>query len=487
MKQLTILGLGLWSKHLTMEAQECLQEENHYIILQTKKCYATAWLEKQGIVIESMDDCYEQSDDFDQLNHLIVHKLLNFLNENDQVIYAVPGSVQEISMQRQIFEACKQRDICVRIIDGIGLASAAQAAAGPMMGWKESARTISVVDIVQNVDSAHDAWCLIELDSRYWAAEAKLALMEYYSDDWMVVMAIAREKQFVFREVPIHQIDQQLEEDYSHRTCLLVGAVPFEQITHYSKQELMQILQRLRAPDGCPWDREQTHFSLRNTLVEESYELKEAIERNNDVNMIEELGDILMLVYFHTMIGEEQGRFSLEEIYTTVCEKLIYRHPHVFKENEIDGIQSIEQNQEQWDQLKRTEKNQKSYAAAVNDVPKAFPALLRAQKVLKRASDAGFDYSTMYTLEQLSDYFKLMMQGDREKAGELLFLLVDLLRMHHISAEELLSEIIDDFSRKFEKLEWAIIEGGQKIDDLSSADIQMYWGSNKNKPLTNRK
>ncbi len=208
----------------------------------------------------------------------------------------------------------------------------------------------------------------------------------------------------------------------------------------YTMEQFLEIMRILRAPNGCPWDAEQTHQSIRNNMLEEAYEAADAIDNSDFAALREELGDVLMQVVFHSVIAEEKGNFNFNEVVNEVCEKLVYRHPHVFGNVQADTSEKVLEN---WDKLKMSEKHQQTYTDTLKSVPSAFPALLRAEKVQKRAQKAG----VLITEEEAKEKIK-----NSSDIGEILFATVALARANGQNPEELLykktNEFIDNFAKK---------------------------------------
>lgn len=166
----------------------------------------------------------------------------------------------------------------------------------------------------------------------------------------------------------------------------------FEIKKQYHFDDLLQVMRILRSEEGCMWDRQQDHHSIRRDFIEETYEVCEAIDNEDTELLKEELGDVLFQVVFHTTIEEEQGHFNMDDVIDGICKKMIYRHPHVFKDVQVDSTQDILNN---WDDLKKTEKHQKSVADTMNSVARTLPALIRAEKVMKKAEKAGFEWNSV--------------------------------------------------------------------------------------------
>ena len=278
-----------------------------------------------------------------------------------------------------------------------------------------------------------------------------------------------------------------------------------------SKQfdELVRLMARLRAPDGCPWDRKQTHESLKPYLVEEAYEVLETIDRGHSDRLREELGDLLLQILFHTQIGAEQGTFTIEEVMQRLAEKLVRRHPHVFgSPDEKDRPANAEEVLGRWEEIKRNERQRTGERGSILDgVPKTLPALLRAFQVQARASRVGFDWPhSEQGLEQvmakvdeevreLRDVLPLGMSGKlprgsspstdsvgeetrsrlEDEFGDILFALVNLARFFKVNPEEALRKAINRFTDRFSYIESQAAGRGRALEDLTLAEMEAYW------------
>ncbi|MBE6728701.1 MAG: nucleoside triphosphate pyrophosphohydrolase [Ruminococcaceae bacterium] len=253
----------------------------------------------------------------------------------------------------------------------------------------------------------------------------------------------------------------------------------------YDMEQFINIMKMLRAPDGCPWDKEQTHSSIRNNFLEEVYEVVDAIDRDSTEDMREELGDVLMQVVFHAVMAEEENRFDFSDVVNEVCQKLVYRHPHVFGDVKADTSEKVLDN---WEKLKRTEKSQSTYTDTLKSVPLAFPSLMRAQKLQKRASKAGYDWTSAEEAfgkinEETTELKEAMADADKaeiaEEIGDLLFSVVNVARLLGVDCEEALHRSNDKFISRFSKAEETIIKDGKNIKQLSAAELDEYWQSAK--------
>lgn len=249
----------------------------------------------------------------------------------------------------------------------------------------------------------------------------------------------------------------------------------------YNASDLLNILKILRQPDGCPWDREQTHSSIRGNLLEEAYETADAIDRGSDTDLCEELGDLLLQVAFHSQIAAEEKAFSFDDVTDGICKKLILRHPHVFGDVSADNSEQVLEN---WDAIKKEEKHQQTYTDTLESVPRAFPALMRAVKVQKRASRAGFDWDNAEDAfaklpEEVNELREACAGGDlceiEEEFGDLLFAAVNMSRFYKIDAENALSKATDKFIRRFKSVEGAVVNSGKDMKELTLDELDVIW------------
>lgn len=255
----------------------------------------------------------------------------------------------------------------------------------------------------------------------------------------------------------------------------------------YSIEDLRDIVRILREPGGCPWDAEQTHKSIRNGLLEEAYEVADAIDNSEMQELCEELGDLLLQVVFCSQISLEEKSFTLDDVADGICKKLILRHPHVFGNVVAETSDKVLEN---WDAIKRDEKSQKTYYDTLESVPRAFPALMRAAKVQKRASKAGFDWDNLDDAfskipEETEELKEAIEIGDKEKIseeyGDLLFAAVNVSRFLKVDAEQSLAFATDKFMKRFKAVEDVVVNLGRDMQELSLAELDEIWNSVKHK------
>ena len=252
--------------------------------------------------------------------------------------------------------------------------------------------------------------------------------------------------------------------------------VDFQYASHYTVEDLRRIMEALRAPDGCPWDRTQTHQSIRTNMLEEAYEAADAIDRGDMDNLKEELGDVLLQVVFHAQMAREAGRFTFDDVVDGVCRKLIFRHPHVFGEQtagDAEGALSA------WDAQKRREKGQRTTADAMDSVARAMPALMRAEKLQGKAAKAGFDWPEIgpaldKVSEELSELRRAVEENTNveEELGDLLFAAAKAGRFAGVDPEHALQLACDKFIRRFRRVETL---ADKPLDQLDLPALEGLW------------
>ena len=418
-----------------------------------------------GLPFVSMDDLYESSDDYDALNDAIADRLVS----DGDCVYAVMGDGC-FSQLSAIREAAKKHGFRVDVLPGVSYAKAA-------FPELQDAQIYTARTLPKRVDPSVPL-CVQELDNPIIAGEVKLALSEIYPDEWPVTLAtMQKDGHYSRRTFPLTELDRK--RTLFAGSVLLVMPASFEERTRYGYYDLVSVMQRLRAPGGCPWDREQTHESLKADLIEECYELNDAIDEQDDAHIVEELGDVLMDVVFHSTIASEQGRFTENDVTDGIVKKMIYRHPHVFGTEKAETTEAV---LKRWDELKQAEKHQKTQKEILCAVPKRFPALMRSAKVQKRARKVGFDWNDVTealpkVYEEL-DELKAAMNGSgdvSEEAGDLLFAIVNVVRLLGLDGEQILHDATDKFIARFGKMEELAAADGHVLSDLSLSEQDRYW------------
>ena len=283
------------------------------------------------------------------------------------------------------------------------------------------------------------------------------------------------------QEIPLFELDRQA--GFDHLTSVYVPPCASNQ-ERFSLEPVVDVMARLRSPGGCPWDAEQTHATLRRYIIEEVYEVLEAIDEQDPHHLCEELGDLLLQIVFHARMAEENNDFSMQDVVDTVTEKLIRRHPHVFGDISVQDAAEVIVN---WDAIKRREKKVKPQSA-LDGVPKGLPALLRANKLQLKAAKVGFDWDDIEPVwakvaEELAELREAVETGDKVKMedelGDVIFAAVNLGRFLGVEAEVALNGTNNKFVRRFQQVEAAVRAKGLKWKELDLAAMDELWEAAK--------
>jgi MazG family protein len=262
-----------------------------------------------------------------------------------------------------------------------------------------------------------------------------------------------------------------------------------EKTTQSAFARLCEIVAQLRAPGGCPWDREQTHESLLPATIEEAYEVAEAARSKNEAHFREELGDLLLLVVMHAEIARESGQFKIDNVVAEVTEKLIRRHPHVFGESDARDSGAV---LKQWESIKRDEKKGDQHYLA--SLPRALPALMRAQKAQSKVARVNFDWTELGDViakveEELGELKEAIQNEDpksiKDETGDLLFAVVNLARKCNVDAENTLQQATDKFRARFNRLEDELKLHGKQLGEVGLAELDAIWNRIKKQPMPN--
>jgi tetrapyrrole methylase family protein/MazG family protein len=469
---ITIVGLGPGDPcHLTREAWAVLETAGE-VWLRTKHHPTVAGLPSH-LTLRSFDHLYEEAEDFLQVYDAIAAELLRLGERPEGVIYAVPGHplVGEATV-RQVLSRAEEAGLAVRVIGGLSFVEPTLTALRI-----DALAGLQVCDAVELAARHHpllspDLPALVgQLYSRALAADVKLTLMNQYPDDHEVVLvhAAGTPEQRVVR-LPLYELDRQ--EEIAHLTTLYVPPLPG--VTSF--EGLQDTVAQLRAPDGCPWDREQTHESLRAGLLEEVYETLAAIDTGDVPAMQEELGDLLLQILLQVQIAAEGGEFKMAQVIAGIDAKLKHRHPHVWGERTVKGTEEVLR---RWEELKREEKGEGS--SVLDGIPAALPALQQADIYSRRAARLGFDWTEAGGVaekirEEMAEVEAATTLEEREaELGDLLFAMVNWARWLGVSPEAALREASARFARRFRVVERMAREQGLDMAALTIDELEVLW------------
>ena len=455
---ITVIGHGYEAGQLTLEAAELLQS-GQKIILHTERCGCAEWLRERGIAYAALDALYERCEDFDEHAREAAAAVRAAASEGD-VIYGV-FDVRD----RSVSELLKSDEREVRIVAGPPAEGALLArAAGPV-------QLLEASDWAQYALSSARSALVRELDSRELAGEVKLRLMEVYPEESSIFVrfgdgGIARTE--------LYNLDRL--RGYDHRTCALVPAEPeLTRLERFDFDRLAEIIEFLCGPDGCPWDRAQTHESLRPYIIEEAYEVVDAIDEGDPEHLYDELGDMLLQVMLHAQIGRRHGEFDIGDVITAISSKMIHRHTHVFGKDHVDGAGEV---LELWSRNKMAERGQTTRTESMRDVTRSLPATLRSSKVLKRLEECCRQKPEAERSigEALDAVRRIAGAENAERAfGEAMLALVQLARALKIDPEIALNAAADRLIDRFERIEQELLAGGGSFEALSADTLKKYW------------
>lgn len=468
---ITVIGLGVEKGDLTKRGEQAILDaakENRKIVVRTAHTRSYETVLDLGVPHVTLDTVYETSTNFGAL----AKKLATAVTEQGaDAVYLVDGAATEDTSVKVLLKRLRGK---VEIIDGISKTTALARAAG----FKSCSYTaISAYELTQKTASGDVALPLIvyDLDDRGLASDSKLALGNRFGEDLKVYYLCGGKR----KKISLWELDRQKEYDYT--SAVAIEEMELLEKNRFGIEDLKEIIMRLRAPNGCPWDRVQTNESIKMSAVEESYELVDAIDCDDDEKILEEAGDILMQAVFHAVLKEEQGAFDLNDVVSGICTKLITRHTHVFgADKATDGESALSV----WEKNKMTEKHQITYGDSVNDVPKCFPAAMRAQKIGKRASKAGMDFASVEAAanriqEELNEFFAAYKAGKNIEAekelGDVLFAVVNVGRKAGCDCEKALKESAERFAKRFTLAEKLALDDGKIVTALSDKEWDEYY------------
>jgi tetrapyrrole methylase family protein/MazG family protein len=475
MPGITLLGLGPGDpKQMTREAWQVLSAASE-IWLRTRIHPTVSGL-PPSVELHSFDEYYEEAESFEAVYAAIVQKILEMGRSANGVIYAVPGHpfVAE-STCPEIARLARLEGLPVRTIEGVSFLEPVFSALG-----LDPYPRLTLCDAM-SLASAHaptfapDAPVLIaQIYSQLVASEVKSTLNTIFPDQHAVrLVHAAGTTDQVVEDIPLYEIDRS--KHIGALTALFVPALG----QGTSLEALQEIVAHLRAPAGCPWDKEQTHASLRNHLLEESYEALAAMDSGDFASMREEFGDLLLQIMLNAQISSEEGEFTANDVIQGIYDKIIRRHPHVFGDVKVDGVDGVLAN---WERLKQEERDHKqNRSGLLEGVPVALPALSQAQEYQERAARVGFDWPEIDgVLDKILEEIQEVRQAGEPdllagEIGDLFFALVNLARWKNVDAESALRTTNVKFKSRFGFIEQGAKMLHRNLSELSLAEMESLW------------
>lgn len=490
MNEITIIGLGAGDL-------EQLPLGIYKKLVQMEQCYVRTAdhpvigdLKREGISFTAFDRIYEKHDQFEAVYEEIAETLLHEAS-NRSVLYAVPGHpmVAEKTVQL-LLEKGPALGIAIKLEGGQSFLDPLFQAVriDPIEGFQ----LLDGTDL--SPDDLHITQHMIigQVYDAFSASDVKLTLMEKLPDDYEVyIVTAAGSSQEKVTKCALFELDRQV--GLSNLTSVYVPPVKDEALRYREFSKLRRVIAELRGPDGCPWDKKQTHESLKKYLIEEAYELIDSIDEGDDEGIIGELGDVLLQVMLHSQIGEDEGMFTIDDVIEGITAKMIRRHPHVFGDVEVNGEEDVLVN---WQKIKEDEKGAETKAlkSILDGIEKSLPNLLRAEEYQKRAAKVGFDWDEVSEAwkkvrEEVQELEEEILSPNRDveriksELGDLFFALVNISRYYDIQAEEAVYKANQKFHQRFTYIEECIQRADKKFEDYTLEELDSYWDEAKAKGL----
>jgi tetrapyrrole methylase family protein/MazG family protein len=476
MNTITIIGLGAGNLDQLSLGTYRLLKEAEFVVARTDQHPAIVELRAEGMALESFDDIYIDNDAFEQVYEEITEKLVSIARER-AVTYVVPGHplVAERTVQLLIE---KEREGIVQLEIAGGNSFLDPIFAALRIDPIEGFQLLDGTDMKRDEVMMTQHVLIGQVYDAFIASEVKLSLMEKYAYDHLVTIVTAAGSSLEkLRTVPLFELDRETEID--NLTTVYVPPVSEREGRLKEWSTFREIIAALRAPDGCPWDREQTHESLKRYLIEEAHELLEAIDQEDDEGIIEELGDVLLQVFLHAQIGEDDGYFAMEDVLQAVGDKMIRRHPHVFGNRDVENSDEVLKN---WQEIKKTEKPQTE--SLLDGQARHSSSLLTSFNYQKEAAKVGFDWPDITgafdKFEEEWQEFKVEVangtkQSQTDELGDVLFTLVNLSRFLKLSPEEAMAHANEKFKRRFSYVEQSVRNGRGEFSAYTLDELDSFW------------
>ena len=490
-----IVGLGPGGMDtLTIGTMERLKNAAT-LMLRTGKHPVADELSLLGIRFSTFDFLYKERPDFAGVYADIAEAVIKAAGEG-QVVFAVPGHplVGEESVRQIIFRAEKAK-IEYKIIPAMSFIDPVLTCLGLDLS--------SGLKLVDGLGLAGQEWTpecipdptvptlLMQVYNQLVASEVKLSLMNYYPDEHLVTVISAAGSPVQQRvlQVPLFEMDRLQWID--HLTCVFIPPYPDSKtsVSRYPLDSIVDILERLRDIDGCPWDREQTHESLKKYLIEETYEVLDAIDEGNMYKVCEELGDLLLQIAFHAQIAREDGFFDINDVVESISQKIIRRHPHVFGDISVNSSEEVSFN---WEEIKKGELAEKGEIrqSLLDGIPRNLPALMKADKIQHKAAKVGFDWPDYMgaldkVFEEIAEIKEALAEKNQDKisdeTGDLLFAAVNLARLLKVNSEEALVMAIGKFKERFMYMEKLAAQGATDLQVMDLTALDKLWEEAKSR------
>lgn len=480
MSKIEIIGLGAGDlDQLPFGVYKKLIQAPGPVLTRTIDHPVITELQKEEVSFASFDHLYEEEEGFAAVYERIVAELIHQAKKDSEtILYAVPGHPMLAEKTTQLLLA--QTEVEISLLGGQSYLDDLFTAMkiDPIEGFQ----FVDGTDLHRDQLNLKNHLFICQVYDAFIASEVKLTLLEDLPAEFEVYIVEAAgsvNEQIV--KVTLEELDQKMWT--SNLISVYVPPVP-DELLHHTFSHFRQVMQTLRGPDGCPWDKKQTHESLRYHTIEEVYELIDAIDAEDDDNIIEELGDLLMHVLLHSQIGEDNGYFSIDDVILSITNKMIHRHPHVFSNQNVEDANQVEKN---WEELKREEKGHQR-ELLLDGIPNHLPSLSAAYKITKKAAKVGFEWEDVEGVwDKLYEEIEEVKEAVREKKadevedeiGDVLFVLANLSRYYNVHPEIALNRANNKFKYRFGYIEDKLLENNLSFENVSLEQMDDYWNEAK--------
>jgi tetrapyrrole methylase family protein/MazG family protein len=481
MGRITVIGLGASDlNQMPIGIYKMLKEEKN-LYFRTKEHPVINELVKEGITFTSFDEIYEKHEEFsDVYDEIVITLISESINKN--IVYAVPGHplVAEMTVKMLIaYEGCNKFDL--EILGGQSFLDAmfSSLRVDPIEGFQ----FLDATSFNKNDINLKNHLIFCQVYDKFIASNLKIELLELLPYDYIVKVVInAGSSEEKIYEVALEELDHNIET--SNLMSVYVPPVQDEALLNNTFNRLREIITKLRSPEGCPWDRKQTHHSLKKYLLEETYELLDAIEKEDITLIEEELGDVLLQIMLHSEIADEEGYFNIHNVIELLNEKLIRRHPHVFGEVKVENENEVIAN---WEEIKKQEKKEEML---FRNVSNSLPSLMKAYELQKDAAKLNLDFENVEQIwdkvqEELTE-FKNEISKDELKNrdhikefGDLIFSMVNLARFYKINPEEALEITNSKFRDRIYWIFSNLQKQGINMADVEINKLNELWEMSK--------
>ncbi|MEG1990707.1 MAG: nucleoside triphosphate pyrophosphohydrolase [Christensenella sp.] len=463
--QIKIIELTAEADMLSMRAVRAIKSADR-VVLQSEQAECAGELAELNKNIVTLDDLFESAEDFDALYISGAARISDMANK-ENAVFCILGDAGTNGFVREL----QRSGASIEYVScGAGV-SAAVTAARAFMCIGEYAVTDARELAGAGLDTSN-AIVITNVDNAITAEYVKCALCEYYAEETVGLLYAGG----VSKQVKLYDFDK--EPALGTGGIFVLEGVPIGEKQRYGLYDLVRIMAVLRGEGGCPWDREQTHESLRQYVIEEAYEAADAVDAEDMNALYDELGDVFLQVVFHAQIGQECKEFDIDDVASAVCEKMIRRHPHIFGDVKADTPEQVVTN---WEAIKRQEKKNEDFVSVLMDVPRCMGAMMRAYKLQKKASAIGFDWQDaeqafLKVEEEKEEWKRALAEGtnaDMEgEAGDLIFSVINVLRLKKTNPELCLNRTCEKFIARMEYMEK---NAEKELHGLNAAELDELW------------